>query len=697
MKRVLITLLFALVFSALPAQYTQNNIDSLMNELRDSPRDTNRALTLLNVCRFYQNSDVDSLTKYANICIELSDDLEFPKGQGNGHIMLGIAFMYEGNYPLSLHEFEIAYGYYEQIGSVKGMANSLNNNALVYSNTGQYDLALDNQLRAMELYKQIGNGMMQANSLNNMGLMYINQERYDEAFPWLMQAVKLMTDSGFTLSLRNPYNNLGIIYKTRFQMDSAIYYYELAVPLYEESGDYYTLAACYNNLALAYEILQDTTNCLMYNRKAIEIRKEIGDVPGIATSWLNMGVIYQKAHRADLAAPYIRTAIHLADSMHMQSVLYQGYQELSLIDSMNGNFDSAFYHLKIALDHRDSMVNEEIDERLANMRIKYDTDEIQKQKELSDQQLEKEKTIRWLIIGGSCVVLFGLILLAFALRAVRKKNSLLATQRQEILLKNSALNEQNLIITEQKQQITDSINYAYTIQQSLLPSHDDLKAALPDSFVMFRPRDIISGDFYFVAQLNGSVIFIVADCTGHGVPGAMMSMLGVEEFQKAIAASQNPGEIIAEVNRCIRSALKQSQEGSSSRDGMDVAVCVLTGNKLQYSGAQRPLWICRNGELIEQKATKLSIGGLTPHDQVFETHNISLQFGDMIYLSSDGYADQFGGSEGKKLMTKNMKSLLCRISVMSTAEQKKELETQFQKWRGNAEQVDDVCVMGVRI
>jgi len=579
----------------------------------------------------------------------------------------------------------------------KGMANCLNNNAIIYSSTGQYDLALDNQLRALGMYRQIHNGTMTANSLNNMGLLYVNQERNDEAYPWIMQAIQLMKDSGFTLLLRNPYNNLGVVYQRKLRLDSAIHYFTAAIPLYEEAGDYYQLAGCYNNLALVYDLQNDTTHCLEYNRKAIAIRNEIGDLPGIATSRLNMGVTYQKANRPDLALPFLRSAILLADTLHMQNVLYEGYVQLAVNDSLTGHFDSAFYHMKIAITHRDSMVSEEIDERLANMRVRYDTDEIQKQKELADEQLKKEKTIRWLIIGGSGIVFFGLILLAFALRAVRKKNRLLATQRQEILQKNAVLNEQNHIITEQKQEITDSISYAYTIQQSLLPSHEELKTALPDSFVMFRPRDIISGDFYFVAQLKDAVLFVVADCTGHGVPGAMMSMLGVEEFQKAITVTQNPGEIIAEVNRSIKSALKQSHEGSSSRDGMDVAVCLLTGNKLQYAGAQRPLWICRKGKLAEYKATKVSIGGLTPGDQVFETHNISIQFGDMIYLTSDGYADQFGGATGKKMMTKNMKDFLCRISSMNSADQKRELETHFQKWKGSVEQVDDVCVMGVRI
>jgi len=676
---------------------TVERIDSLKTVLTTPQHDTARALTLLEICRYYQNNDLDSLTKYSKACIVVSDEAEYSKGQGNGHIMLGIALMYEGNNAAALQEYETAYSYYTEIGLRKGMANSLNNIALIYSATGQYDLALDNQLRAMELYKADGNWRMHGNSLNNIGLIYLNQQRFEEAFPYLIESVRVMKDSGEVPGLRNPYNNLGLVYKSRNNFDSAAYYFKLAIDLYQEASDDHNLAGCYNNLALNYELQKDSANALLYHRKALDIRRTSGDIPGLTTSWLNIGIIYEQFHLPDVAKPYIHRAIHLADSLKMYEVLFQGYRELALIDSSKGNMDSAFYYLKIAMEYRDSMVSEETDQRLADMRIKYDTDQIKQQSALKDEQLKTEKTIRWLIMGIGVLVFFGLVIVAFALRAVRRKNKLLATQKLEILQKNAVMTEKNLIISNQKQQITDSINYANTIQTALLPSEKELLRDLPGAFVFFEPRDIISGDFYFVAKTGDGVLFAVADCTGHGVPGAMMSMLGVEELQKAIAVSPDPGKILIEVNRSIRNLLRQSAEGGTSRDGMDIAFCYLQGNTLRYAGAQRPLWICRNNELIEYKGTKMAIGGITPDDQVFVTHSIALQSGDMIYLSSDGYADQFGGETGKKMMTKNMKMLLSRIAHESTEVQRSKISEAFTTWKGKREQVDDVCVMGVRI
>lgn len=359
--------------------------------------------------------------------------------------------------------------------------------------------------------------------------------------------------------------------------------------------------------------------------------------------------------------------------------------------------DSAYFHLQMSMVYRDSMVNEETDQRLADMRVKYDTEDIKQQSELKDEQLKTEKTIRWFMIGIGVFVVIALIIVSLSWRAVRRTNRLLATQKLEILQKNATLNSQNIIIGEQKQEITDSINYAFTIQSALLPSAAEMQRDLPGSFVFFAPRNIISGDFYISIKADDATIFAVADCTGHGVPGAMMSMIGVEELQKAITNSSDPGAILAEVNRSVRNLLHQSDEEGTSRDGMDIALCVLKGNTLTYAGAHRPLWIVRNNKLIETKATKMSIGGTTPDSQLFQNHVVELQPGDMVYLSSDGYADQFGGIEGKKLMTKNLKEFLCSIVAESPQTQLKLLQTHFQEWKGKNEQVDDVCVLGVRI
>ncbi len=317
---------------------------------------------------------------------------------------------------------------------------------------------------------------------------------------------------------------------------------------------------------------------------------------------------------------------------------------------------------------------------------------------------------------------------------------------EQVASRTKALKEANAEITQKNVQITDSINYAKRIQQAILPDKNEIYAALPQCFILYKPKDIVSGDFYFfhpspalpaeekvfsqkeltispAGVVGGGCIIAVADCTGHGVPGAFMSMISSEKLHETVQQSKQPGEILMLVNKGIKTTLHQSDNDESTRDGMDVALCRLSptlspngegGCILHYAGANRPLWITRKNPLYkgegaemgveEIKPTKHAIGGFTKSDQYFETHEIQLQQGDTFYIFTDGYADQFGGEDlpdgktgGKKFTTKKLKQLLIDIQHKSMPEQEKHLNTVINTWSLNREQVDDILVIGVRV
>ena len=274
---------------------------------------------------------------------------------------------------------------------------------------------------------------------------------------------------------------------------------------------------------------------------------------------------------------------------------------------------------------------------------------------------------------------------------------------------NTKLHLQNELIAEQKQEITDSIQYAQRIQFAILPTKENIAKAFPQSFVLFKPKDIVSGDFYWFQEVDNKKYIAACDCTGHGVPGALMSMVATDMLNDALVHTKKVDEILAHTNRSIRVALKQSSDDDSTRDGMDLALCCFdeNTNRLKYAGAYRPLWLIRTTlspegragvgfTLAEYKATKAAIGGLTEDNQVFQLNEIQLQKGDTIYLSSDGYADQFSPAD-KKLMTKRFKEILLSIQHLSMPEQGNYLEKFITDWRGNMEQTDDVLVIGVRV
>ncbi|MBK9192146.1 MAG: SpoIIE family protein phosphatase [Crocinitomicaceae bacterium] len=260
------------------------------------------------------------------------------------------------------------------------------------------------------------------------------------------------------------------------------------------------------------------------------------------------------------------------------------------------------------------------------------------------------------------------------------------------------IQDKNEVLEHQQKEIQDSINYAKRIQLAILPLEDEMKKWMPDSFVLFRPKDVVSGDFYWFQEKDNKLIVVCADCTGHGVPGAFMSMIGSDRLNNIVNELRvvNPGKILSELSKSIKKSLKQDGEKGSTRDGMDAAICMidLKTKTMLYAGANRPLWIVENGTVEEVKANKVAVAGFTPDDQVFDEHTITLKEGMKFYMTSDGYADQFGGDKGKKYMVKNMKEFILQHCFDSYSKQRDELEKELVRWMGDHEQIDDVCVIG---
>ena len=329
---------------------------------------------------------------------------------------------------------------------------------------------------------------------------------------------------------------------------------------------------------------------------------------------------------------------------------------------------------------------------------------------------------RYSIMGGFVLILILSVIVYYSMTQTQKSNKMLT-------IKNQKITSQSLVIEEKNKDIVDSLNYAQRIQTALLPFREEMKSHFKDSFILFKPRDIVSGDFYWVEEYDSKVFFTVSDCTGHGVPGALMSMIGITFYNDVVKSKKitQPDRILSAVSDNIVDVLKQ-QEGNTQRDGMDVSFCVLDKKTktLHFSGANNPIYIIRkdntesplmiksevmdNGlmpsmshediHLYEVKGSKRSVGFYTGENE-FLTHQIKLQEGDAIYLFSDGYADQFGGPSltkgGKKMKYRRFKKVLLENFDQDMPHQCKELENFLYKWMKGYEQLDDICVIGVRV
>ena len=294
---------------------------------------------------------------------------------------------------------------------------------------------------------------------------------------------------------------------------------------------------------------------------------------------------------------------------------------------------------------------------------------------------------------------------------LKMKDSLAETERtlelkvkertEEVVKQKDEIDLQKSKLEELYKDVTDSIKYAKRLQDSILPPKKYIEGLFPDSFVLFKPKDIVSGDFYWMNKIGSKHIFAAVDCTGHGVPGAFMSLVGANGLNSAVKEHrlQNPGKILDDLNNYASESLYKQEDDNAVRDGMDIAICSIDHKKmiLEYSGAYNPLYIVRDNEILITKGDKFAIGSFNPYTKSYTTHKIPLQKGDVIYVFSDGYADQFGGVSGKKFMYKQFRETLLSIQSLSMEEQQLTLDKKIEEWKGSYEQVDDILVIGVKI
>lgn len=272
---------------------------------------------------------------------------------------------------------------------------------------------------------------------------------------------------------------------------------------------------------------------------------------------------------------------------------------------------------------------------------------------------------------------------------------------EEVVRQKEEIEKQRQKLEELYKDVTDSIRYAKRLQDSILPPDGIIRRMLPNSFVLFKPKDIVSGDFYWFHEQKNQVLFAAVDCTGHGVPGAFMSLVGSNALNQAVKEHDlaQPAQILEDLNKISSEAMNKGAENNTVRDGMDLALCSIDKENLslEFAGANNPLYIVRNNEIIHIKPDKFAIGAFEPGTKKYTNHKVKLEKDDLIYIFSDGYADQFGGIKGKKFMYKQFKELLLSISALPVQEQRIKLEATIEKWKGTFEQVDDILVIGVKV
>lgn len=651
--------------------------------------------------------EYDSVLKYGNEVLAFEkitpsgDTKEWTRSIASAHFHNAKVYYYRSNYPAALKSVRSAQVLFEKIGDKEQLIEIYANIGAVYFSEGDYPEALKNFLIMLNRAQEIDAKAAMALSHTNISLVYYSLGNYNEALKSSFTALKIKNEMGDSDGVAEIYGTIGSVYNSQGNYQEGLNMLFRAVEMYKKKQNIRFLAYSYNNIGIAYQSMGNYSAALRYNEMSLELKEQIGDKLGVAGSYINLGNIHTKLNHPELAKEYLNKALVLSKETGSRERLKESYKSLTTLDSLQGLWKEAFLNHRLFVSYSDSIDNEETKKKIIQAEMRYEFDE-EKSKAKAEQEKkdilaeEEKKRTRLVLVLVSCVLVLVFIFAGFVFRSL----SITRKQKETIELKNLETLEQKKIIEEKNKDITDSIAYAKHIQTALLREEEHVSAHLPEHFILFLPKDIVSGDFYWAFEKREYWYYAVVDCTGHGVPGAIMSMLGISFLNEIMQSEKllQPGEILNKLRDRVIHELRQGNESVGNRDGMDISLCRLNLKtlELQWAGANNALNILRNGELEEIRADKQPIG-YHPHIHPFTNHEFQLKKGDSIIIYSDGYADQFGGSKGKKFTYKRLEKQLIQQKNLPLSAQKEELKKCFLDWKGDHEQVDDICIMGVRV
>ncbi|GAB4297883.1 MAG: hypothetical protein Kow0068_21980 [Marinilabiliales bacterium] len=677
-----------------------SDVDSLKYALKNE-RDLKKQVEILHNL-FYINefTDTSAALQYALKAYQISKDQNFNKELIVSLICLGYYCEDHSRYAKAISYYKQALEIAEKIKDNDNAAACYKNFANVYLQQGNYPEAIKNYQKALKIADETNNNDLKAKCLANIGSVYLYQNNLDKAIENYKKAILLYEKFNDTKRLANCLNNLGLAYKMNNQPDSAMVSFNRAENMLIEIDDRRGLADCYHNIATIYASEQDS-NLTDYNmaleiyNKSFHIYSQLGDKKGVALCMNSIGLLMYKLEKYYESIDYAKQSLEIAKEIESKDEMKNAYKTIASSYAALNDYKQAYNYFEKYSEAKDSLYIEKSIQLQAELEARYENEKKQKEIELKNIELAKKDaivkqktTVQYALVTGIALIIVILFVLYQSYRNKKQANLLLSKQKLEIEEKNK--------------DIMNSIKYAKRIQESILMHESDIRGILPASFVLYKPKDIVSGDFYWISPKENKVLFAVVDCTGHGVPGAFISIIANNGLNKTVNefGLVKPSDILNNLNDIINSTIKQTYKESTISDGLDISLCSLDKNtlSLDFSGAHHPLYIIRNNEIIEIKGDKRPVGHFIEYNYPdFKNRSIQLQKGDVIYLFSDGYPDQFGGPENKKFKYKKFKNILLTIHKKSPEEQKTELNNVITEWMDGMEQIDDICIFGVKV
>ncbi len=702
MKKLLL-LLFTItcsVFTASAQKQGQPLIDSILTELPKAKEDTNKVLLLNDLSFELFSINPNEGLKYANQQLELANKLGWQKGIAKAYSSMGTNKYAKSDYTGALDSYFKSLTISEKLDDKKAMASTLGNMGSINMRIGRIPKSREYFTKALTIYQTLNNKTGIGRNLGNIGNLYFYDKDYDHAIEYMQKALKIFEELSDQNQIALNLGNIGNIYHDKKEFGSALIYFDKAIAIYEKMGDkggvsrnYYNAGTTY--LEQAYSSLKNSESKLSPNSKDFK-----------------------------MAIDYIQKSIAISIEIEDLDDLINGYESLSSAYESSGNASQSLLYFKKYSRLKDSVFSKDKLNEIMQKESKFElekraaTDSVKANEEqkVIKAELKQEQTKSYALYGGVALLLvFGGFMF----------NRFKVTQKQKNIIE-----KQKDVVEDKNREITKSIEYALRIQTAILPPARVVKQYLDNSFILYKPKDIVAGDFYWMETVEFTdetmkrytdevhphigtsahqiILFAACDCTGHGVPGAMVSVVCHNALNRAVRefGLTTPSLILDKTAEIVKENFSKSEE--DIKDGMDISLCAYnTKTKtLEWAGANNPLWIIRNNighqtsdirQLEETKADKQPIG-MHENYKPFTNHQLILTTGDSIYLFTDGFADQFGGETGqKKLTRKRFKDLLLSIQSKSMQEQGIALENFIVDYRKEVEQIDDILVMGVRV
>lgn len=692
MKKLFLFLFISSAFFS--SAQSSRKTDSLIKLLNTPQHDTVKFQVLTKLVKAFKRINVNKGYEYSLKLLNLAEKMD-DRHKADAYYYQGLLLLAQGKYDTAIKWCEKSVVIYKALDRQKDISQTYNQIASAYLEIPDLVKSVYYYQQSLAIKERTGDEEGASNTYGNLGNAYNQMGNSEKAIEYFDKSAaikkKLNDEYGYAIALCNKSSVLNRL--DRYEETLKIL--KEAYVIADKVNDAPLKSAILGNLGETYQFMNDLPNAEKNSLECLNIRLQLADSNDICYSYISLANIYAAQEKYRKAVACALKAKVIAETNNWMSSRYDAYYTLARSYYELGDFKQSADYSFLMKNVNDTLYTEENSESVNKMEAIYQTEKKDAELKLNsekmkNQQLEIDRQNVLKIVFAIALVL-SLLVIFFVFRGYQQKKKA-----------NEIISAQKHMLEEKNKEVTDSIFYARRIQRALLTSETYMKKFIPECFVFYKPKDIVSGDFYWSLCRNDLFMLMTADCTGHGVPGAFMSLMGINMLNE-ITAERNistPDQVLNNLRSDLIKALNPEDAEEESKDGMDAVFCTLNLKtlELQLACANNPVWIVRNGQLAETiPADKIPIGKSPKEDVPYTLHTYQLLKGDIVYSFTDGYADQFGGPKGKKFKYKQLQELLLNNSHSNMDQQKKILEKTIMDWKGDIEQLDDILVIGIKV